>query len=92
MRFALFDVITERHVGASLARALRARGHDVDETGEVWRGHRLPDAEAQRTLVAPAVDAVLEREPDVVLCLRPSALAPELVERSGATGATTLAW
>lgn len=92
MRIALFDAINERHVGESLERALLARGHDVHATGPVWHGSRFPGPDEQRERIGPAVRAMLEWEPEAMLCLRAFALRPRLVERIRAAGVTTLVW
>jgi polysaccharide pyruvyl transferase CsaB len=92
VRIVLFGAINEPHVGESLARALGRRGHEVYQTGRVWRGPRFPDRAAERDVIEPAVRAALEWEPDVVLCLQASALRPRLVKALAAVGAATLVW
>lgn len=92
MRIVLFGAINEPHVGESLARALSRRGHEVYQTGRVWRGPRFPDRESEREVIEPAVRSALAWEPDTVLCLQASALRPRLVKDLAASGATTLVW
>jgi polysaccharide pyruvyl transferase CsaB len=92
VRIVLFGAINEDHVGESLARALEHRGHEVYQTGRVWRGPRFPDRDAEREVVEPAVRAALAWEPDAVLCLQAPALRPRLVKQLSAAGPTTLVW
>ncbi len=92
VRIALFDAINERHVGESLERALRARGHEVLATGPVWPGATFPDAEAHRERIAPAVRAMLDHQPDAMVCLRAFALRPRIVDQIRRAGVTTLVW
>src|SRR4051812_15397200 len=92
MRIALFDAINERHVGASLERALSVRGHAVLATGPVWRTASFPDVDAQREVIRPALRRALDWEPDALLCLRPSALRPRTVAQIRAAGVRALAW
>ena len=92
MRIILFDAILERHVCESLERALRARGHDVRWTGPIWHGHRFAEAAADRDRLRGHVDEICRDGADVLLCLRASALEPELVARLGRSGIHTMVW
>jgi polysaccharide pyruvyl transferase CsaB len=92
VRIVLFDAILERHVCESLERALGARGHDVTWTGPIWHGHRLPHAAADRDRIRSRIDEICREGADALLCLRASALHPELVERLDRHGIHTMVW
>lgn len=92
MRIVLFDGILERHVHESLARALRARGHEVLSTGKIGHGFRFPPPGAPLAHLERAVDEAIAFAPDWLLCLRPASLPPVLLARLRRAGVRLAAW
>lgn len=92
MRIAIFDGILELHVHQSLARALRARGHEVLATGKVGHGFQFPDRGASLAHLERALDAIFEFEPEWMFVMRPASLPPQLLERVRKRGIQTVAW
>ena len=91
MRVVLFDVLLERHLTDSLARAFARAGHDVVVTGPVWTGHRFPEGGARDT-VAMRLEEALGDGADLLFCFRPSTLPPDLVRSVSARGVHTMTW
>lgn len=92
MRIVLFDSIMETHVVTSLARALKARGHDVATTGQLTRGHVPISEAADLRRVDSAIDDILAFRPDVVLVFRPTSLPHAQLRRIRKSGARLMAW
>lgn len=92
MRIALFDGLLEAHVPASLARALRARGHEVHQTGKIGHGFTFETDPSRLEMINGHIDQVLGFDPDVVLVFRPASLPPTLLRRLRRGGAQLLAW
>ena len=92
MRFVLFDTINERHLAASLERALRRRGHEVLATGRIWKGQTFPNAAEHHDHVAPRVRQVLEWGPDALMCFRAAALRPRSIQVLRTAGVRTQLW
>lgn len=92
MRIVLFEDLIEKHVRASLARALQARGHDVLAPPPFWRGWRLPSSPKDRAACQEALDVALAWRPDVLFNFRASALPAEDVARCRSAGVRTVVW
>lgn len=92
MRIAIFDGILEHHVQDSLARALRARGHDVLSTGKIGHGFQFPRRGQSLLHLERALQAVFAFEPDWLLAMRPASLPPTLLQRVRKRGIRTVAW
>lgn len=92
MRIALFDVINETHVCASLAEALWTQGHHVYGTGRVWRGHRPATAAADVARIDTAIDAVLAQGCEALLNFRAGALSLRQLGRLRSAGVRTAVW
>lgn len=92
MKIALFDVINETHVCASLAGALQAQGHHVHATGRVWRGHRRAIAAADVARIDATVDSVLAQGCDALLNFRAGTLSRQQLELLRSAGVRTAVW
>ncbi len=91
MRVVLFDVLLERHLTDSLARAFGRAGHDVVVSGPVWAGHRFPEGD-DLTSVSRRLDEALADGADLLFCFRPSTLPPDVVRSVSARGVHTMTW
>ena len=92
MKIALFDQVNETHVCHAFAQALEALGHEVLETGAVWRGHRLPSLAQDAAAIDAALETVLSAGCDALFNFRASALDPARVSRLRAAGVATAVW
>ncbi|MGG5751815.1 hypothetical protein ACQ3I4_04230 [Zafaria sp. Z1313] len=92
MKFALFDSILESHVVRSLARALRARGHEVLVTGQLAHTHSFISAPSDIQRVRGAIDDVVDFRPDATLVFRPASLPVALLSRLRRAGGHLFAW
>lgn len=92
MRIAIFDGILETHVGDSLERAFRRRGHQVLNTGKVGSGFEFPLPGTDLGHLEHAVSQVLDHRPDWVIVMRPASLPPMLLARLRASGAGLAVW
>ncbi|CTQ54745.1 polysaccharide pyruvyl transferase CsaB [Roseibium album] len=92
MKIVLFDDILERHVRRSLARALRARGHEVFETDPVWQGHKFPVTREDRSNVFEVVESVAQQKPDALLNFRAASLTPDMLDYLRSKKIFTFVW
>lgn len=92
MDIILFDEILETHTCKSLQQALIDRGHKVNDTGKIWKGHQFPTDEVDTNFIWSKVNNVIEQKPDVVFNFRASSLLPEMVIRLKQSGIHTVAW
>ncbi len=92
MRICLFDEIQERHVGESLARALRILGHEVICTGPVWKGHIFPSSIEDIEVVKRRLDETISQKPDALVNLRASTLLPDMVQQLKDAGIYSMVW
>lgn len=92
MRIALFDTIIETHVVDSLARALRAQGHEVIVTGKVWQGFKAPELPERIARIEKALERVIEQRPDAIVCMRSATLTAPMLARIRAHGIVSAGW
>ncbi len=92
MKIVLFDTINETHVCDAFAFALRSLGHEVTETGPVWRGHRFPKSADDMAAIDAAVEGCIGAGFDVFFNFRASALRASQVERLREAGMATFVW
>ncbi len=70
MKIVLLEDVFEQHVRRSLARALKARGHEVVEMPPVWHGHDFATDAADLQRIFAMVETVGEEKPDLLLNFR----------------------
>lgn len=92
MRIAIFDEIMETHVNASLARALRALGHEVILTGKVWKGFTPPTEQKAKHGIFLQLQKLVNQEIDALLCMRSSSLTAEHLQYLRSQGVVTAVW
>ncbi|WP_130449944.1 hypothetical protein [Zhihengliuella halotolerans] len=92
MKFMLFDGILETHLASSLERALRARGHDVINTGKLGHGFKFLTDPLQLAPIEAAIDQAIAERPDIVFVFRPASLPFAQLWRLRKSGARIVAW
>ena len=92
MRIAIFDEIMETHVNDSLARALRALGHEVILTGKVWKGFTPPTEQKAKHGIFLQLQKLVNQEIDALLCMRSSSLTAEHLQYLRSHGILTAVW
>lgn len=92
MRFGIYDGIVETHVASSLARAMRAAGHEVYNTGKIGHGFKFASSKQELHKLGAHLDRLLEWEPDVIFVFRPASLPYNLLRRAKSTGAKLVVW
>lgn len=92
MKVVLFDSILERHPVQSLARALRARRHEVRITGLTFTGHATTTDDIKLGVIEHLFAAAMAEEPDLIVSFRPMNLPLALLRKARRRGIRTAIW
>ncbi len=92
MRIGIFDGILETHLGSSLTRSLRKRGHQVLNTGKIGHGFKFPEVGITTEHLEVAVRQIIDFDADICFVMRPASLPPKILSKLKRQGITMVAW